>query len=239
MAADTGETGTETASTAPGSTVGLLRWAWGRYRRTPELLAPFALATVLVVAAQAGIETATTPYGTIPTFAPWVWPVYVLAVGSSLLGFGVAFLAAADAVAGSRRPFRARLRVAAERLPESLLAGVVGGIAVGGGLLTLLVPGLYLLSKLALAFPACVVDDLDAVTALRRSWLLTGGSALTVLALLALYLLVVVAVSVPVTVFLSSPEPGYAGPFVQNACTALVAPLFGLAFGRLYVVRRG
>lgn len=226
--------GGETSTGPPRTTYGLLRWGWRELAAAPEFAAPFALTAVALTVAQAGIA-ATPTGGAVPRFAPWVWPVYLVAFLSACIGLGGIFLAAADLHAGIERSHARRLVVAAERVPDMLATGLVGSIPVLGGLLALVLPGLYFLFKFALALPACVVDDAGVAASLRRSFVTTGGRLTVIVGLASTFLGITVVVSVVVTAAFARPgHRGFVGPFLHNLVTAVLVPWFGLAFGHLY-----
>lgn len=228
------------SSETPRTTVELLRWGWTQLTAAPELVAPFVLVAIVVVIAQAGITMVQTPYGRIPRFALWVWPIYLVAFLTSWVGLAAVFLAASDRLSGVERSHTRRLIIGAERTPTMLTASIIGGIAVAGGLFTLILPGVYLMLKLSLTFPACIIDDTSAVTALRRSWVLTGGRLSTIFGLLLTYTVILLVVSVIITIRVdqSHGQPGFIGPLVHNLITAVLIPMFGLVFARIYLISR-
>lgn len=231
----TSATSHDTATARPSeTTVGLLKWAWGRLVASPELIAPFALVAVAVTSAEAGITTVRTDVGTVPQFARWVWPVYLGSFLVGCVGLGAIFLAAADARVGLERTHGPRVRVAARRLPSMLGASVVGGIPIVAGLFAFLIPGIYFLLKFALALPACVVDDLAPADGLRRSFVTTGEHLYPIGGLVASFVAAMLLTSVAVTLLGAAVRNDFVGPLVQNLTTAILVTLYGLALGRLY-----
>ena len=67
------------------------------------------------------------------------------------------------------------LAVGARRLPGAVLASLLYLLALGIGLVLLVVPGVYLFGKFQLWSTAMFVDDAGAVESLRISWRLTRG----------------------------------------------------------------
>jgi len=61
------------------------------------------------------------------------------------------------------------------RLGSIVLIGILTGLAVGIGLIFLVIPGLFLLVKFAVSIPALVVEDKRGTQAMSRSYQLTGG----------------------------------------------------------------
>jgi hypothetical protein len=81
------------------------------------------------------------------------------------------------------------LRTGLALLLPGLAALILQSMAIGAGLLLLIVPGLYLAARLLFVFPALMDRHPDPVAALRESWRLTDGSGLRILAqMLALLL---------------------------------------------------
>ncbi len=229
---------TDDGGTSPGhprTTYGLLRWGWGRLAAEPELVAPFVAGAVALTVAQAGIAVESTVGGSIPRFAPWVWPVYLMTLVGDCIGLGAAFLTAADLHAEADRSYARRLTTAAERLPTMLVTAVVGSIPVLGGLLAVVLPGLYFLTKFAFALPASVVDGGGVAASLRRSFVTTSGRASTIVGLVAVFVAVAVVLSVVVTLTFARPgRRGFVGPLLHNLVMAVLVPWFGLAFGLSY-----
>lgn len=228
--------GRKKSNTTPRTTIGLLRWGWKELTDSLAILVPFLLIAIAFTAAQAGIATERTGSGVIPRFALWVWPVYFAAFLGGWIGLGGVFLAAADSDAGIERSHTRRLLVAARRVPTLMAIVIIGGFPVLGGVLALVIPGMYFLIKFAFALPACVIDDNGVFPALRRSFVTTGGRASTIVGLLSVFVAITIVVSVTITVLFAQPgERGFVGPLIQNLVTAVLVPLFGLAFGNLYV----
>lgn len=67
-----------------------------------------------------------------------------------------------------------------------LVASFLAGIAVVGGLVLLVVPGIFLLGRFSVAAPTVVVEGARPVDALRRSFRLVRGRTLAALGLLLL-----------------------------------------------------
>lgn len=102
---------------------------------------------------------------------------------------GIAYLYTESELVGSTVSFGD----AAERVLPRLLSLVgiliVYVVAVGIGIVLLVLPGIYLGARLILAFPACVVDDQGAFESLATSWDAAGGN---VLKLVGIFLLLMV-----------------------------------------------
>jgi hypothetical protein len=61
------------------------------------------------------------------------------------------------------------------RLGSIALISILTGLAVGVGLIFLIIPGLIFAVKFAVSVPALVVEDRRGTAAMSRSWQLTGG----------------------------------------------------------------
>lgn len=62
------------------------------------------------------------------------------------------------------------------------------GMAVGIGLLLLLIPGIFLLARLSVAVPLVATDTPDPIRAIETSWRLTDGHSLAIMGFIALLL---------------------------------------------------
>jgi hypothetical protein len=61
------------------------------------------------------------------------------------------------------------------RLGSILLVGLLTGLAIAGGFLLLIIPGLFFLTRLCCSLPALVIEDRRGTAALARSWNLVAG----------------------------------------------------------------
>lgn len=66
-------------------------------------------------------------------------------------------------------------RYGVARLGSIILVGVLEGLAVLGGFLLLVIPGIFVLTRLWCSIPALVIEDKRGREALRRSWNLVKG----------------------------------------------------------------
>jgi len=133
------------------------------------------------------------PPTTIEEFTPRV--AVVLLLVPSVIG-AIGQLALAWLIANPGGTPRRALVVAMRTLPVYLLAVLLITPATSLGLLLLVLPGLYLFARMFLVGPIMVVESLQPVAALRRSWMLTGPVGWTILLFLVLALLFVFGASV-------------------------------------------
>jgi hypothetical protein len=66
-------------------------------------------------------------------------------------------------------------RYGLSRLGSILLVGLLAGLAVAGGFILLVIPGLFFLTRLTCSLPALVIEDRRGSSALSRSWNLVAG----------------------------------------------------------------
>ena len=126
------------------------------------------------------------------------------------------------------------------RIFLTLLAALVAGLAVLVGLLLLVLPGLYLFTRLYLVVPAVMLGDDGPLEALSSSWDRTEGNVLTV----AGVALAVFAVSSAVTLGLQFALTGGLSPteltrtagigFAEVGGTLVGGPLGAAAMAVLY-----
>jgi hypothetical protein len=119
------------------------------------------------------------------------------------------------------------------------VAGLLTGIGIALGLVALIVPGLFLLTRWILVTPAVVLEGLGATEALRRSWSLVRGHGWTVFGIiLVTILLAAIAQTVFVALFLFLPDffRTWLGGLVANS---LVVPFVVLSWTLIYFHLRG
>jgi hypothetical protein len=108
-------------------------------------------------------------------------------LAGTLIAFALQFAAAALAVAacfkaisaaylGERAGVGESLRYALGRVLPLLVAYVLIAIVVLLGLFALIIPGVWLATKLSMTFPAVVFERRGPFSAIGRSWSLTGGN---------------------------------------------------------------
>jgi membrane-anchored glycerophosphoryl diester phosphodiesterase (GDPDase) len=81
-----------------------------------------------------------------------------------------------QALSNAAKPrFRQSIQLALDVFPHLFLASLLAGLAIGSGLLLLVVPGIYLAVRLLFVTQSVVVDGKHGPDALRASWALTAG----------------------------------------------------------------
>lgn len=123
------------------------------------------------------------------------------------------------------------------RLPALIVAGVLAGLGIALGLLLLIVPGLYLLTRWALVVPVVVLEGRRAGEAFGRSWELVKGNGWSVFGLVLLtFVGVAIANQVIVTLFRWLPDffATWIGAVVAHSLTVpFAACALTLAYYRL------
>jgi len=120
-----------------------------------------------------------------------------------------------------------------------LLAGLLAGLGILLGLVALVIPGLFLLTRWVLVTPVVVLEQLRAREALRRSWSLVKGHSWTVFGVIVVTVLIaIVAQVVFVGVFTFLPDflQNWIGGLVANS---IVTPFVALAWTLMYFHLRG
>jgi hypothetical protein len=138
--------------------------------------------------------------------------------------------AVAAEVAGEDPGVEQSYRFGFHRIWSVLLVSVLVGLATVGGLILLVIPGIYIGVRLAVSIEALVVEGRRGTQAMGRSWELVGGHWWHAFATLLVAWLLIGVVNAVIT----APFSG-AGWFVQ-AVAAAVATVVTLPYGFLFGV---
>ncbi len=106
--------------------------------------------------------------------------VYALAQGGTIL-------AVSDLYLGREANIAVSLQRAWGELGTLIGTSLLNGLAVAGGLIALVIPGIYVLCRLLICLPAALIENRSPGDALSRSWNLTKGYAGRAFLLLLLY----------------------------------------------------
>jgi hypothetical protein len=113
-------------------------------------------------------------------------------------------------------------------------AAILAGIAIGIGLILIIVPGLYLITIWAVIIPVIVIERSGAISAFGRSYQLVRGHGWHVFGTLVLAWIIQFAVSLVLGVLLSA-LPLFLRNAVSTVVTgALVAPFIALIVTLVY-----
>jgi hypothetical protein len=118
----------------------------------------------------------------------------------------------------------------APRLPALIAAGIVAGIAIAIGLVLLIVPGLFLLTRWALIPAVIVIEKRSASDSFSRSWELTRGHGWTIFgSLLVAYILYAIGQGILRALFL--PFPDFAATWIGGVVAHSITTPFIAAVG--------
>lgn len=122
------------------------------------------------------------------------------------------------------------------RLPALLAAGIVAGLAVAIGLVLLILPGLYLLTRWCLIPAVIVIEKRRAGESFDRSWQLTRGYGWSVFgSLVVAYLLYVIGQGVLRALF--APLPDFAAIWIGGVVAHSITTPFIAAVGAVLYFR--
>ena len=126
-----------------------------------------------------------------------------------------------------------------ERLLSLLGAFVVYIVAVVIGFIFLIIPGIYLGLRLALAFPAIVIDDQRALEGLSTSWEVAQGNLLKLLGISVLAVIVALSTLIVAGVFSAALDSVVFMAIISAVVTAILSPIVELSYARVYLENRG
>lgn len=131
--------------------------------------------------------------------------------------------------------FAGSLTEATGKSIQLILGFLLYAIAVLVGLVFLIVPGIYLAIRLGFALYAIVLDDLDAIAALKSSWNLVGGRCGTVF---IAYFVSSMCFSIPVLLIsaLIGVALGLGGEMILNIFSVLMG-LFAIPLIAIYTTK--
>jgi len=164
----------------------------------------------------------------------------IIASVLSVIGYFLVQAALVEAVSDIRDG-RADLSIGATlsrggaRIGSVALASIVAGIAIGIGLVLLIIPGLVLLTWWAVIVPVIVLERVGAFDSFSRSRELVRGWDLKVFGVIVLEALLIIAVSL-ILGLIMAPLPDGPQTFVSNVLSgSLTGPLSALITTLLYL----
>lgn len=207
---------------------GVISEAWAMYRRHAAHLLPIAFVVYLVAGALEAVL-----YGVFGAFGAF------LAFVVSLLSVFVlqsTLVKAVEDIRDGRVDLSMAETVQAARPRVGTVAGasILAGIAIAIGLLLIIVPGLILLTFLALIVPVIVLENRGVTDAFRRSAELVRGNGWQVFGVLVLTFVVYIVVGFVIGVVLLVLAP-WARDFLSTIISGtLLAPFAALALTLTY-----
>ena len=200
------------------------------YRDQFTLLIPAALVVFVPVAIISGLIYA----GDVGLLGALL--VAALATIATYWFQGMVVEAAEDILDGRRdHTVGSLLRSVTPVLGALIVAGILAGIAIGIGLLLLIVPGLFLLTIWAVLAPVVVLEKKGALEAFGRSRELVRGHGWQVFGVIVVLFLVQFIVSAVVQAIANGVSDSFAAYALSDLIVRLlVAPLSALAAAVLY-----
>jgi hypothetical protein len=200
------------------------------YRDQFTLLIPAALVVFVPVAILSGLIYA----GDVGILGALI----VAAIGTIATYWfqGMVVEAARDILDGRRdHTVGSLMRSAAQVIGPLVIAGILAGIAIGIGLLLLIVPGLYLLTIWAVLAPVIVIERREALGAFGRSRELVRGDGWQVFGVILVLFLLQFLVTAVIQALANSVADSVVGYSLADLLVRLlVAPLSALAAAVLF-----
>jgi hypothetical protein len=202
------------------------------FRREP---AQFVLATALIYVPWLLVEFALGFASGTPAVMS-VFAMLFITIGgvvvNALVG-GVVTTLASDVYLGQPTDIARSFRTTMSQLGALIVANFISWFLIVFGMIFLIIPGLYFLSRVFAAVQVVVIERASAGKALSRSSLLSDGNKLHILSTLLLIFLLLVAVFAGVS-FLGKMMPTAIQLTLTTAMSAIIYPLFGITQTLLY-----
>lgn len=159
-----------------------------------------------------------------------------------ILAQGAALFAASEIQVGRATSIRQAYSKVRGKLWPLINTGMIYVLAVAGGFLLLLIPGVWLLLRGALVFQIATLEDVKGLAALRRSIALTKGSAGHIfLVWIFVFIIAIVAAAIfqfPATLLLPAPWSATIGSMGAGIAGVLAGPVAAIAFTLVYFDQR-
>jgi hypothetical protein len=200
------------------------------------VILPLALISYFVQHALRHTTVVTGAGNTVVISAPAFWR----SVGASLVFAFLTFFAwsvlagaitraVASEAAGLETDVAASYRFGLARIWPILLVGLLVGLSIACGFVLFVIPGIFLLTRLAVAIPVLVVEDRRGTEAMKRSWNLVTGRSWPVLGTLVLAWLLVGVVNSLLTL-------PFSGTWFLQGIMSAIASVITLPFSVLVSV---
>jgi Membrane domain of glycerophosphoryl diester phosphodiesterase len=119
-------------------------------------------------------------------------------------------------------------------LPAIIVGGVLAGIGVVLGLILLIVPGLYLLTRWILIIPVIVLEGRRAGESFGRSWELVKGFGWNVFGVIVLTILILIGFRIALDILLFPLSNAFQSLLTELIAGTLATPFAALAWTLLY-----
>ena len=161
---------------------------------------------------------------------------------ANLLAQGAAIAATAQIQVGKSITIREAYDEVSDKYFVLLLTGLLLGLAVLGGAILLIIPGIWVFLRGALVFQVATLEDLRYGEALRRSFALTKGAVgkivLVYLFVIVIYFLAAGVFEFPVLLLVPSPWGETLGALGGIIALVLAGPVASIAFSLVYFDQR-
>jgi hypothetical protein len=157
---------------------------------------------------------------------------------NSIIG-AVAFIAAERKLQNSQFDVMAAIERAVGRIISLVVIAIGYAVAVGIGVLLLVIPGIYLGVRLSLALPACILDGQGVSESFSTSWDVAGENMGKIFGIFLIYFGFFVALGV--LSFAAGGQTVTEDPTYlvgSSIIGALVGAVYNLAIGRVYLENR-
>ena len=120
------------------------------------------------------------------------------------------------------------------QLPAIIVAGILAGLGVVFGLILLIVPGLYLLTRWILIIPVIVLEGRSAGESFGRSWELVKGFGWNVFGVIVLTILILIGFRIVLDILLFPLSNLLQSVLTELVSGTLATPFAALAWTLLY-----
>jgi hypothetical protein len=216
----------------PRSSTEIVDAAFQLFRRNPT---PLILAAALVYVPWLVIRLVFDLGITDPLMGPnkaLVWIAGSMVV-YALVG-GVTSVLASDIYLGRTPDLAATFRLAASRFVALVVSGLIRALAMGVGLVLLVIPGLYALGRLFAVTQSLMLEHTGVGGALSRSSVLSVGLKRHIVNTIVLITIVSAAINFGVALLLGIFQSKVLANVVATAVSVVLYPLFGLTETLLY-----
>jgi hypothetical protein len=170
----------------------------------------------------------------------------IVVIIAYLLSQGATVSAVADLYVGHGTTIRASFQKVRRDLGTLFGVVMLNGLAVAGGMILFIIPGIYIACRLMIAVPAAVLENLGPRSSLERSFALTKDSAGRAFLILLLYfvllMVAMIAFTFPATLGAATAQNNPAmmriwlglAQVLNTVGTVLVTPILTIASSILY-----
>jgi hypothetical protein len=222
----------------PRSPTELVDAAFQLYRRDPL---PFitALASVyvpwLLIIAMSGLSSMMTGQTDPAQFDLGPWMFVIVGGGVAyVLAASVTTVLASDAYFGRAPDLAKAYRVLIQRLGHLLVATLLFGICLMMGFFLFFIPGLYVFGRLFANKQVVLLENVNGISAIGRSWRLSKGSVRHVINTMGLVILLNFAVGFGANLFARLIPSQIVQLLIATAVSVVVYPLVGILETLLY-----